>query len=168
VEIRKLGPADEALIVAGGELFDESPRPDAIQRFLSTPNHHIFFAITDGKPVGFVSGVELTHPDKGTEMFLYELAVDKAHQGRGIGKALVAALHELADEKGCYDMWVLTDDDNEAALRTYRAAGSTATSSHLMLTWPINASSQGNRSQTSVDSSGVRSCSNHRPGAVHP
>ena len=29
---------------------------------------------TDERPVGFVSGVEETHPDKGTEMFLYELA----------------------------------------------------------------------------------------------
>ena len=31
----------------------------------------------DGElPVGMVTGVETTHPDKGTEMFLYELSVD--------------------------------------------------------------------------------------------
>jgi hypothetical protein len=29
------------------------------------------------RPVGMVTGVETTHPDKGTEMFLYELAVDE-------------------------------------------------------------------------------------------
>ena len=63
--------------------------------------------------------------------------MDEAHRGRGIGKALVTALRDLAREKGCYDMWVLTEDDNEAALRTYRAAGGAETSSHLMLTWPF-------------------------------
>ncbi|HZE00492.1 MAG TPA: GNAT family N-acetyltransferase, partial [Pseudonocardiaceae bacterium] len=53
-------------------------------------------------------------PDKGTEMFLYELGVDDRFRRRGIGKALVAALAELARESGCYGMWVLTDSDNWA------------------------------------------------------
>ena len=64
----------------------------------------------------------MTHPDKGTEMFLYELGVDDAARGQGVGKALVAALRDLAEERGCYGMWVLTDADNEAALRTYQAS----------------------------------------------
>jgi hypothetical protein len=32
-------------------------------------------------------------------------------------------------------MWVLTDEDNEAALATYRAAGSAEESTHVMLSW---------------------------------
>ena len=79
--------------------------------------------------------MELTHPDKGTEMCLYELAVAEAFQRRGIGKALVNALREIARERDCYDMWVLTDADNDAALATYRSTGTTAESSHVMLTW---------------------------------
>lgn len=62
--------------------------------------------------------MELTHPDKGTEMFLYELAVAEGQQRRGIGKALVAALARLARQANCYGMWVLTDDDNRAAVAT--------------------------------------------------
>jgi ribosomal protein S18 acetylase RimI-like enzyme len=82
-----------------------------------------------------VSGVEMTHPDKGTEMFLYELAVDDDHRQRGIGTALVNALRDLATANGCYDMWVLTDDDNEPALKTYKKSGTSESSSHVMLTW---------------------------------
>jgi len=81
--------------------------------------------------------VELTHPDKGTEMFLYELAVDEAFRRRGIGTALVAELLDIARSRSCYDMWVLTDHDNDAALATYRTTGTTDESSHAMLTWEL-------------------------------
>ena len=77
----------------------------------------------------------MTHPDKGTEMFLYELAVEEAHRRRGVGTALVRALAALAEERACYDMWVLTDDDNVAALATYRRAGGAAPSGHVLIEW---------------------------------
>ncbi len=118
-------------------LFDGPPRPDAVQRFLADPKHHLFIAYADDRPVGFVSGVELTHPDKGTEMFLYELAVDEGFRERGIGTALSNALRALAVDLGCYDMWVLTDADNDAALGTYRKSGASESSTHVMLTWPL-------------------------------
>jgi ribosomal protein S18 acetylase RimI-like enzyme len=68
-------------------------------------------------------------------MFLYELGVDEAHRGRGIGRGLVAALADLAREAGCDGMWLLTDDDNAAALATYRAAGGTPDPPQRILTW---------------------------------
>ena len=73
---------------AAEHLFDGPARRDAVARFLAEPNHHVFLAYVEGQPAGFVSGVELTHPDKGTEMFLYELAVDERFRGRGTGAAL--------------------------------------------------------------------------------
>ena len=68
-------------------------------------------------------------------MFLYELAVDESALRRGHGRALVAALADLARERGCYGMWVLTDHDNPAALATYSAAGGEPPSTHAMITW---------------------------------
>ncbi len=87
------------------------------------------------RPVGFVSGAEVTHPDKGTEMFLYELAVDEAVQRRGIGRALVDALASLARRRGCHGMFVFADQDNIAALATYRSAGAREASRPVMLEW---------------------------------
>jgi ribosomal protein S18 acetylase RimI-like enzyme len=135
--IRAIQPGDGAAIVAAGDLFDALPELATSDRFLSTPGHHLLIAYEDDQPAGFVSGVELSHPDKGTEMFLYELAVAEPFQRRGIGKALVKALLEIARERACYDMWVLTDADNEAALATYRTTGTSAESSHVMLTWDL-------------------------------
>ncbi len=135
IAIRRLGPGDEALVAAAGSLFDQAPRPAATARFLASPGHHLLFAEEDGEPAGFVSGIEMTHPDKGTEMFLYELGVAEPHRGRGIGSALVAALRDLAIEVGCNGMWVLTDAANPAALATYRAAGATEREPTEMLSW---------------------------------
>ena len=75
----------------------------------------------DGTPAGFVNGVEMTHPDKGTEMFIYELGVDDEFLRSGIAKALLAELKAIAIERGCYGMWVITEPENDAALATYRS-----------------------------------------------
>lgn len=135
VDIRALGPGDDAAVVAAQHLFDGAAKPAAVAAFLADGRHHLLVAYEDGVPAGFVSGVELTHPDKGTELMLYELSVDDAFRRRGIGRALVDALAALGRDRGCYGMFVLTDLDNEAAQRTYRGSGARDDGRHLMLTW---------------------------------
>jgi ribosomal protein S18 acetylase RimI-like enzyme len=138
VQLRHLGPDDVDTVLAAARLFDAPPRRAATEQFLAEPTHHLVMAFDDeGTATGFVSGVETTHPDKGTEMFLYELSVAEDARRRGTGKALVAALRDLARERGCYGMFVLTDDDNEAALATYRATGTRDESRHVMLDWDV-------------------------------
>jgi ribosomal protein S18 acetylase RimI-like enzyme len=136
--IRQLQPGDGPQIVAAGHLFDSPPDEATSERFLASPGHYLLMAFQEAVPAGFVSGVELTHPDKGTEMFLYELAVDEPFRRRGIGTALVEALLAIARARGCYDLWVMTDHDNDAALATYRRSGTTEESSHVMLTWDLS------------------------------
>jgi ribosomal protein S18 acetylase RimI-like enzyme len=134
-EVRRLGPGDEEAVHAARSLFDGPPESRATQRFLAEPTHHLLVAYDGDAPLGFVSGVELTHPDKGTEMFLYELGVDESARGRGVGRTLVQALADLAREAGCYDMWVLADADNAAARATYARAGGRETSRPVLLEW---------------------------------
>lgn len=133
VEIRRVTTVAD--VVVAERLYDGPARRDAAERFLASPDHHLLVAYAGPEPVGFVSGVEVTHPDKGTEMFLYELAVDQAHHRRGIGRALVSALAELARTRGLYGMWVLTDRANPAALATYRSAGATTEEDCVLLAW---------------------------------
>jgi ribosomal protein S18 acetylase RimI-like enzyme len=133
LEIRRAtSPAE---VFAADALFDGPSQPDWTRRFLDSPGHHLLVAYADGMAAGMVTGVETTHPDKGTEMFLYELGVHEAYQNRGIGRALVSALAALAREHGCYSMWVLTDHDNLAALKAYGAAGGVPDGRPVMLSW---------------------------------
>lgn len=133
VDIRHASSVEE--IVAAEHLLDGPAVPEAAERFVADPLHHMLIAYVDGRPAGMVTGVEMTHPDKGTEMFLYELGVDEAYRRRGIGSALAAELARFARDRGCYFQWVLVDDDNEAALATYRRAGTTEESPQTMLGW---------------------------------
>lgn len=59
-------------------------------------------------------------------------------QRRGIGRAHVNALATLARERNCYGMWVLTDDDNIAAIATYRAAGCAVGDTSRPLSWEFS------------------------------
>ncbi|MGW0564327.1 N-acetyltransferase family protein [Streptomyces sp. NPDC003016] len=124
-----------AEVTAAEHLYDGPARPDRAERFLVAPGHLMLVAYVDGKPAGMVSGIEMTHPDKGTEMCLYELSVDEAFRRRGIGRVLTRALAEVAEERGCYGMWVGVERDNDAALATYRSAGAGDDGDFAMLTW---------------------------------
>ena len=125
-------------VLAAAELFDAPPIPAATERFLAQPGHHLLFAYDDdGRPVGMISGVEMTHPDKGTEMFIYELGVAPAARLQGVGSSLVAALAEIARASGCYGMWVGTETGNEAALATYRRAGAGEEAEFVLLNWDL-------------------------------
>ncbi|RSS80709.1 GNAT family N-acetyltransferase [Streptomyces sp. WAC06614] len=127
-----------AELQAAERLFDGPAGAAQCERFLAAPGHLMLIAYAaGGTPVGMVSGVEMTHPDKGTEMCLYELSVDEGHRRRGIGRALVEALAAEARARGCYGMWVGVDTDNEAALATYAAAGAQDEGVFTMRGWPL-------------------------------
>jgi ribosomal protein S18 acetylase RimI-like enzyme len=137
VEITALGSGDEDLVIAAEHLFDGRAQREATRRFLGQDGHHLLIGYADGFPAGFVTGIEMTHPDKGTEMFVYELGVDEGHRRAGLGRALLAALMEIARRRGCYGMWVLTDAANTAALATYERAGATREGEQVMLGWSL-------------------------------
>ncbi|WP_151484649.1 GNAT family N-acetyltransferase [Streptomyces albicerus] len=133
MEIRRATSVDE--LAAAEYLFDHPVRPEWARRFLDTQGHHLFLAYEEDSPVGFVSGVETVHPDKGTEMFLYELGVAEPYRRRGTGRALTRALAALGRELGCYGMWVLVDTGNDIALAMYRSAGGKDDGTCAVVTW---------------------------------
>ncbi len=114
-----LRPGDDGLVAAASHLFDGPARPEATARFLAEDGHHL-------------------HPDKGTEMFLYELAVDEPARGRGIGRALVERLATLARAEDCYGMWVVTDDANEGARATYEGTGALPETGRVVEVWTFS------------------------------
>jgi ribosomal protein S18 acetylase RimI-like enzyme len=137
VDIERVTERD--VVLAAGHLFDRAPTAQWAEAFLAAPGHHLLMAFEDDRAIGMITGVEMTMPDKGTEMFLYELAVVDDAQGRGVGTALARALAGVARQLGCYDMWVLTDHDNVPAMGAYRRSGATITEPTTLLQWDFGA-----------------------------
>lgn len=122
--IRRLTADDVDLVLRSAHLFDGPPTGEWTRRFFASPGHHLVVALADdGVAAGFASGIVMTHPDKGSELFLYELGVDERFRQRGIGRRLVEEMTAIAREEGCYGGWVLTEPGNTAARRTYASAG---------------------------------------------
>lgn len=133
MDIRLVTDADA--ILQASYLFDVPPEPAGAQAFLDAPGHHLLIAYVDDKPAGFVTGVEMRHPDKGPELFVYELGVDSAFRRQGIATALLRALGARAAGLGIDTLWTGTEPDNTAALATYARIGA-ETDPTTMLTWP--------------------------------
>jgi ribosomal protein S18 acetylase RimI-like enzyme len=79
VDVEALGPGDAQKAADAAHLFDHPIDAAALRAFLADPRHHLLIAYVDRQPAGFLTAIELLHPDKPKpEMFLYELGVDEA------------------------------------------------------------------------------------------
>jgi ribosomal protein S18 acetylase RimI-like enzyme len=117
-------------------LFDDPIDIEATRAFLADQRHHLLIGYIGGQPAGFVTAVELLHPDKPRpEMFLYELGVNEEFRRQGVATALMRRLVQLCRERGCGEMFVLTDDENAAAHATYRAAGGEPEPAGVIFHW---------------------------------
>jgi ribosomal protein S18 acetylase RimI-like enzyme len=123
VHIRHAGPGDEGEVARFDDAFDNDVRADQTGSFLADPRHHLLLGYVGDRPAGFVSAVEVFHPDKPPELFLNEIAVVSEAQRRGVATALIEELKRIARQRGCVNMWVLTDQHNEAAKNLYRRTG---------------------------------------------
>lgn len=126
-EVVMLRAGDEAVLAnVEADVFDGPVDAGLVAEFLHDLRHHIVVARYAGRVIGFASGVHYVHPDKSPELWINEVGVAPAYQGKGgVGKRLLAALLEAGGHAGCREAWVLTDRSNDAAIRLYRlsAAG---------------------------------------------
>jgi ribosomal protein S18 acetylase RimI-like enzyme len=138
------GSAEQAIEAAA--LFDHPVDPGATSAFLADERHHLLICYVGGQPAGFVTAVELLHPDKPRpEMFLYELGVAADYRRMGVATALMQRLIELCHARGCGELFVLTDEGNSAAIATYRRAGGSPTPAGVMFQWDWRGADEGLR-----------------------
>ena len=124
VTIHRLRIGDERRLQELCRRFKERvPSDEEAAAFLARDNIYVWVADVDGELAGFAYAYVLLRIDGDTSVFLYELAVEERFRCRGVGRALVDQARELAERTGALKMWVGTSYDNEAARRTYAAAG---------------------------------------------
>lgn len=143
IEYKMLSSGDHALLMnVAPDVFDNDIDARFAAEFLADTRHHIAAAIANGQVIGFASGVHYIHPDKPAEMWINEVGVADAYQGRGIAKAIMKTMLEHARALGCVNAWVLTERSNKAAMALYASAGGRESApDEVMLTFPLDEAS---------------------------
>ena len=125
VLVRRARSGDEDEIRRFVEAFDNNVLPGETTRFLDDDRHVLLLGYFGDRPAGFVSAVEVFHPDKQSELFLNEIGVMQQDRRRGVARALIDELRQVGRDLGCAHMWVLTDETNTAAMNLYASTGGT-------------------------------------------
>ncbi len=93
--------------------------------FGKNPRFRAFIAEWDGHPAGYALIFEYYSSWSGRGLFLEDLFVRDAYRGRGIGKALLAAVARIAIDERCYGIHWEVLDWNEKAIEFYQELGAT-------------------------------------------
>lgn len=141
MNIRPAGPKDlKAIYRLICALEESEPPPDAFGRIylnnLKNPDVLYLICEESGEPAAFASlhfQLLLHHCGKAAE--IQELAVAAGLRGRGIGKALFAAMEREARDRGCALLEVCCNRKREHAHRFYESCGMQR--SHFKFTMPF-------------------------------
>jgi len=110
---------------AVAEVHGRTPVDEAaLIEFLREPHNYLLLALDGPRVVGSLSGYALQHPHRREPQFLlYEIDVLPDWRNRGIGKALVDKFLAEARDEGAFEVWVLTNQSNQAAMKLYASCG---------------------------------------------
>jgi ribosomal-protein-alanine N-acetyltransferase len=102
---------------------DESPWPvEAFVAEIGAPtNHYVGVRDSAGTLIGY-AGISVLGRVGGHECEIHTIAVDPAHRGSGIGRAMLRTLLDVADDKGA-ETFLEVRTDNDPAITLYESVG---------------------------------------------
>jgi aminoglycoside 3-N-acetyltransferase I len=140
-ETHHLAKITEEMQTEEWETLDANFTLENLTKFVENPDNYLLLAYKAGEVAGMLDAYNLQKMDgRGKEMFLYEIETKPAFRKQGVAKALILKLHEIAQGVGAHEIWVLTDEENEAGNKLYRSLGvkTVRTNRNVMYAYPIS------------------------------
>ena len=103
------------------DIFDEKIDTYRLAAMLKERNNILLVAVNEGVVIGQVLGVIHRHPDKPTELYIDDLGVSEKFQRRGVATRLIEQLYIIGIDRGCEEVWVATEPENEPAIKFYES-----------------------------------------------
>jgi GNAT superfamily N-acetyltransferase len=129
VVVRPIEPDDhdawERLFHAYRTFYEYDEEQDVVDRvwgWIQDESHETgaLVALVDGEVVGFAHHREFARPSSGKRgLYLDDLFTEPAARGKGVGRALISALGEMARGRGYNKVRWITAEDNHTAQRLY-------------------------------------------------
>lgn len=105
---------------------------ETLAKLINSPNCLVLVAEDGDKIIGLLTMWVRSTLFHGAESALIdELIVDKSYRGRGIGKELVKGAFAEAKLRGCIEIEVSTEKNNQKAIEFYKKCG--FTEEHILL-----------------------------------
>ena len=99
---------------------------------LASPGMHLWTAMSvDTDEAVGLGWLELRQRPSGVSAWIYDIQVDASHQGQGLGRALMDALHDAARELGATSMALNVFGHNTAAISLYDSLGYSVTAQQM-------------------------------------
>ena len=133
--IRRLEAADVAGLRALNAVFaaafddpalydDAPPSDDYLRDLLADPHFIALVAEREGTMVGGLIAYVLRKPERArAEVYIYDLAVLKAHRRAGVATSLIEALKPIAKARGAWVIFVQADYVDPPAIALYEKLG---------------------------------------------
>lgn len=101
------------------DIFDEPINFDRLTDYVKESSHIMLVALSDGSVIGQLMAVIHRHPDKPTDLYVDELAVAEDYRRRVIATRLMEAVLLMGVERGCEEVWLAVEPENEGAKQFY-------------------------------------------------
>lgn len=102
----------------------KKPTDDYLSRLLKKEDFIALVALAKGKIVGGLAAYVLNKfEQERSEVYIYDLAVDKNHRRKGVATQLINALKPIAKNKGAWVIYVQADVGDEPAIKLYESLG---------------------------------------------
>ena len=113
--------ARQAIVEVHGRTLGDT---NTLVDFLADPTRYLLLAIEGDRVVGSLNGYALRPPHRPEPQFLlYEVDVRPECRNQGAGKALVERFILEARAAGAFEVWVVTNQSNAAAMAMHSSCG---------------------------------------------
>lgn len=136
IEIQKLSPYQLNEFIDLLDIFEdvfemknfESPHKEHLQELLAKDDFFVFVAVSEGEIIGGLTAYSLTqYYSEDPLVYIYDIAVLKKYQRKGIGKKLILGIKDYCTEIGVEEIFVQAEDADEHALDFYKSTGALST-----------------------------------------
>ncbi|WP_281177074.1 AAC(3)-I family aminoglycoside N-acetyltransferase [Belnapia moabensis] len=133
--IRRLGPADVALLQALNAVFAEAfgdrdtyqgapPTAAYLEGLLAREHVIVLVALAEGEVLGGLVAYEFDKFERmRREVYIYDLAVAERHRRRHLATALIERLRGIAAQRGAWVVFVQADHGDDPAIALYETLG---------------------------------------------
>ncbi|WP_299254351.1 GNAT family N-acetyltransferase [uncultured Cytophaga sp.] len=132
IEIQKLSPYHIDEFIELLDLFEEvfeiknvqAPSRMYLEGLLEKEDFYVFVAVSEGKIVGGLTAYSLMQYYSETPLvYIYDIAVSKRFQNKGIGKKLILGIKDYCQETDVEEIFVHAIETDEHLLDFYRSTG---------------------------------------------